>query len=133
MDYIGTTINESSVITAKAGATIANGAGCAVCFDEDGAVVLTSAGSSVIGILAMDTPEAVEAGDEVTVQIRNTGLAKAGEPIKAGDIVVPHNAGALVPSKKGGSMFGFALSEAKKAGDFFSIDICKGNYVNPTT
>ena len=51
MNYIGTTINESSVITATAGRAIENGAGCAVYFDTDGTVVLGNAGSSVIGIL----------------------------------------------------------------------------------
>ena len=125
MRYVGTTINESSVITATAGADLTNAAFLAVKFDAEGNVVLCGDGENAIGILTAETPEAVAKGDGVTVQIRNTGVAVAGEALKPGAILVPGSGGKFVSSEKGGYGFGFVLSEAKQAGNLFAIAIDK--------
>ena len=127
MNYIGTTINESSVITATAGADLTNAAFLAVKFDAEGNVVLCGDGENAIGILTAETPEAVAKGDGVTVQIKNVGMAKAGAAVTVGAEVAVDAAGKLIPAVASKFIVGIALSAAAADG-VFNVDICKCGY-----
>ena len=126
MAFIGTTINASPTIAVVAGAEITAGAGKAVKLNENGQAVLCSAaGESAFGILIMQTPDAVKAGESVTVQIKDIGLAVAGGTIAAGACVTVDNAGQLTAAADGHYVLGQAL-EAATAGNFVHVQIAKG-------
>lgn len=126
MAFIGTTISASPTIAVVAGAGIEAGAGKAVKLNENGQAVLCSAaGESALGILILQTPDVVKAGESVTVQIKDIGVAAAGSTIAAGACVTVDTAGKLTAAAEGNYVLGQAL-EAATAGNFVKVQIAKG-------
>ena len=83
MNYLATSINETPVITDKAGAKIEDVRGKAVKF-ANGAVVLAGAGETVLGVGIMTNDVNIEAGADVDIQIKDIGLVCAGAEIAKG-------------------------------------------------
>ena len=101
MNYIAASINQSPVISMKAGADLADVRGKAVMFDETGGIILASAGKSVLGIAVLSNPENINKGDDIDIQIKDIGHVKAGAAVKPGDTLAPDANGALVPAASG--------------------------------
>lgn len=135
---IGTSINDSAVLSCVAGADITNGAGKAVKYNENGAVVLcNTAGESMLGIIILQTDAAVKEGESLTVQTCCKGKALAGGDIKAGDLLAVDTNGAFVKAEAGNHVVGQAIIDkaastgaAWKAGSIFGIEILKGGQLN---
>lgn len=128
MNYFGSTINESSTIAAKAGAELKEAAFLAVKYDENGKAVLCGAGEAAMGVVLPETPAVVAADDDITVQIKNIGLGRAGGAVAAGAKVAVDANGKFVTAAAGNFIVGIAMTAAAKADALFSIDFCKCGY-----
>ena len=129
MNYLGASINTSSVIAETAGAELGNGAFCAVKYDENGAVVLCDTkGELTAGILLPETTQKISSGDDVTVQIKDIGLCKAGAEIKKGQEVMVDEKGRLIPATSGKFVIGYAMTSATAENEIIEVDIRKCGY-----
>lgn len=129
MNYLGASINTSSVIAETAGAELENSAFCAVKYDENGAVVLCDTkGELTAGILLPETTQKISSGDDVTVQIKDIGLCKAGAEIKKGQEVMVDEKGRLIPATSGKFVIGYAMTSATAEDEIIEVDIRKCGY-----
>jgi hypothetical protein len=119
MNYIATSINESPVISVKAGAAIDDVRGKAVKFDANGAAVLCAAGDAALGIGIMNNNDPIVVGGDVDIQIKDMGLVVAGAAaIKAGDELASDANGKLIKATDGQNVVAIAL-EASSAADTY--------------
>lgn len=114
MTYLATSINESPVITDKAGAVIADVRGKAVKYNN-GAIVLAGAGETVLGVGIMTNDENIQIGADVDVQIKDIGLVCAGAEIKKGAELAADANGKFVTASTG-YIAAIALEDASAAG-----------------
>ena len=132
--FIGTSINESAVISAKAGAAISNGAMLAAAMGSTGTVsVVGTAGAEAVGLIIPETDAAVAAGDDVTVQVKDIGLWIAGAAVNAGAMLMSDAAGKAVTATAGKFILAQALEAASAAGQVIHVQIIKAGYVNPAS
>lgn len=127
MIYTATQINESPTIIGKAGAGIASPTdvrGKAIKFDAQGELVLAGAGEVAVGIAILTNDEATKAGLDVTVQVKEMGVALAGGEIKAGAELASDADGKVVEATSGQFVIGTAL-ESATAGKYVRIQITK--------
>lgn len=127
--YTTTSINDSPVITGKATAAIENGAFLAAKFDANGGIVLAGAGENALGLLIATTPEAVKAGEDVTVQIKDIGLWKAGAAVAAGAELTADENGAAKTAVAGNYVTAIALEAAAAPGAVIKVQIVKSGKV----
>ena len=128
--YFGTSINESSVISAKAAAAITGGAMLAAAMGATGTVgVVSTAGAVPVGLLIPDTEAAVAAGDDVTIQVKNIGLWTAGAAVDAGALLMSDANGKAVTATAGKFVLAQALEAASAAGQIIHVQIIKAGYV----
>lgn len=128
MSYYGTTINDSPTIAGEAAANLVNAEFLAVKFNSDGKIAKASvAGENVLGLLPAEQGN-VSSGGDVTVQIKECGLWKAGAAIAAGAELMTDVNGAAVTATSGGFIFAVALESAAAAGDVIRIQIIKAGY-----
>ena len=133
-NYNGVQINPSATIVEKAGATIADVRNRIVKFDENGNVVLATAGTDIpVGIAIIEAgyndisgveSGKVNPGERVDILIKEMGVVLAGDTIKKGQEVTAGADGAAVAAAGGDYVLGFALDNAE-AGEFFIIQIAK--------
>lgn len=129
MNYMGASINTSSVVAEVAGTEIENGAFCAVKYDENGTAVLCSTeGEIAAGILLPETTQKIVAGDDITIQIKDIGLCKAGAEIKKGQEVMTDTKGRVVPATAGKFVIGYAMGSAAAEDEVIQVDIRKCGY-----
>ncbi len=129
MNYMGASINTSSVVAEIVGAEMEDGAFCAVKYDENGNVVLCSTeGEIVAGILLPETTQKLSAGDDVTVQIKDIGYCKAGAEIKKGQEVMTDTQGRVIPATAGKFVIGYAMANATAEDEVIQVDIRKCGY-----
>lgn len=129
MNYFGASMNQSPVVAEKAGKEIKNGAFLAVKYDDDGNIVLCDkAGETALGILLPDTAEEISQGNELTIQIKDIGLAKAGGVFKKGAPLTTDAQGKLVEAASGSFILGYALEQSFAEGQFVRVDITKSGY-----
>lgn len=129
MNYFGASVNQSPVIAEKAGEKIINGAFLAAKYDENGNIVLCEkVGETAFGILLPDTAEEISQGNELTVQIKDIGLAKSGSEFKKGAELMTDNKGKLVEATAGSFILGYALEQSVSEGQFVRVDITKSGY-----
>lgn len=130
--FLSTGINDSPVIAGVATSAINGGAFKAVKFDSSGGIVLAGAGNNAIGLLIATTPDAVLAGGDVTVQIKEIGYWKAGDTIAAGAELTPDSAGDAVTAVVGDYVVAIALESATD-GDIIKVQIAKCGQKGATT
>lgn len=123
MTYHGTGINDSPTITAKAKEAIENGAYLAATL-ADGGVTVAKAEDTPIGIMIPET-EAIPAGEDVTIQIKDIGLAMVGEAVKPGDLLAADEGGKLKKAGDGAFILAVALEEATAADQVIPVQIIK--------
>jgi hypothetical protein len=127
--YTGASINSSATFTGVASAAITNGAGKAVKLDANGGVVLCSkAGDVAIGVLLLDSPDSIAAGESVTYQIKDIGSAVAGVAIAAGSAVATDANGKFAPAVATNFIVGYAMTAASGDKSIFLLDIRKSGY-----
>lgn len=124
--YIGTSINESPVISGIAAADIADGAMLAVTLSTDGIKPATDADVPV-GILIAETDD-IKQGDTVTVQVKDIGLWKVGDAVAAGDLLAADAAGKAIKAAAGKFVLGQALEAATAADQVIRVQIIKAGY-----
>lgn len=117
MTYLATSINESPVIVDKAGADIADVRGKAVKY-ADGKIVLAGAGEAAIGVGIMTNDEAIKAGADVDIQIKDIGLVCAGAAFAKGTELASDKDGKFVAAASGNYVVAIALDEAVAAGNY---------------
>lgn len=133
MNYYGNTINDSPVIVGKATSALTDAEFLAVKFDSSGGIVKAStAGEATLGLLPAEQGN-VAAGDDVTVQIKECGLWKAGAAIAAGALLTTDANGKCQTAVAGNFILAVALEKASAANDIIKVQICKAGYVNPAS
>ena len=126
--YNGSIINLSPTIIAPVGAEITAGAFTAVAFDGNGAFITAKKNSVPIGILVADEDEIIPVGDEVTAQIKDISVWKAGAAVAAGALLTPDDEGLAVTATAGTFILGVALEAAEAKGQVIKVQITKSGY-----
>lgn len=130
-NYIGSQINQSVTIVEKAGAACDDCRNKIFKYDDNGNVVLAGEGDLAIGIGLIESgyndvtgkeSGKVAAGEDVTVQIKDIGLVKAGAAITKGKEVMANADGLAVPAVSGKHVIGIA-QDTVEAGDYVYIII----------
>lgn len=122
-NFNGVQINQSVTISEQAGAAIEDVRNCILAYDENGDVILAADGTVVpVGIAIIETgvndisgkeSGKVEAGDDVDIQVKDTGYVLAGAAITKGAEVMA-STGLAIPATDGNYVVGIALSAAAK-------------------
>jgi len=133
-NYNGVQINGTQTIVEKAGAAIADVRNRIMKFDENGKVVLATAGTDIpVGIAIIEAgyndisgqeSGKVAANDDVDILIKDIGVVLAGADIKKGQEVAAGADGLAVVAASGNYVLGFARQDAK-AGDYMQVQIAK--------
>lgn len=129
MNYFGASINQTPTVAEQAGESIKNGAFLIVKYDENGNMAVCNAeGELAAGVLLPETTKELVSGEDVTVQIKEIGLVKAGAAIKKGKEVMTDSKGRAVPAASGKFVLGYAMQEAAAEDEVIQVDIRKSGY-----
>ncbi len=133
-NYNGVQINPSATIVERAGADIADVRNRIVKFDENGNVVLATAGTDIpVGIAIIEAgyndisgveSGKVKTGDDVDIVIKEMSVVLAGSTIKKGQEVTAGADGLAAAAAGGDYVLGFALDNAE-ANEYLPIQISK--------
>ncbi len=132
-NFYGTQINQSATIVEKAGVDIPDVRNRIMSYHTDGSVRFAPTGTIIpIGIAITEAgindisgkeSGMVKGGDDVDIQIKDTGYVLAGGEIAKGDEVASLN-GLAVKAASGDYVLGIALSAAEKDG-YCKVQISK--------
>lgn len=125
--YFGTSINDSPTIVLPAKEKIENAQGIALVIDG-GELTKPTAGANVIGLSLFTNDETAQAGDDITVQVKDIGKWIAGEAVAVGDELTTNAEGKAVKAAEGNFITAVALSKATAAGDVIKVQIIKAGY-----
>lgn len=133
-NYNGVQINQSATIVEQAGAEITDIRNRIVKYDENGNVVLATAGADIpVGIAIIEAgynditgneSGKVKAGDDVDILIKDMGVVLAGATIKKGQEVTAGADGLAAVAASGNYVLGIAL-ETVAANEFLHIQLAK--------
>lgn len=133
-NYNGVQINPSPTIVEKAGALIEDCRNRIMKYDENGDVVLATAGADIpVGIAIIEAgvndisgveSGKVTKGDDVDIQIKEMGVVLAGATIKKGQEIAAGANGLAAVAASGNYVLGFALENAAE-GEFVPVQIAK--------
>lgn len=133
-NYRGVQINQSPTIVEKAGAAIDDVRNLIMKYDDNGDVVLATAGTDIpVGIALIEAGyrditgiEAgkVIAGDNVDILVKDMGVVLAGATIKKGQEVAAGANGKAAVAASGDYVLGIALDNAND-GEYLTIQIAK--------
>lgn len=133
-NYNGVQINQSVTIVAEAGADIVDVRNRIMKFDDNGNVVLATAGTDIpVGIALIEAgindisgkdSGKVDAGDDVDIQIKDIGVVLAGATIKKGQEIAAGADGLAAPAATGNYVLGYALANAD-SNQYLAVQIAK--------
>ena len=133
-NFNGVQINPSPTIVEKAGADIADCRNRIMKYDENGNVVLATAGADIpMGIALIEAgynditgveSGKVVAGDDVDILIKDMGVVIAGAEIKKGQEVAAGADGLAAVAASGDYVLGIAITNAAADG-FLRVQIAK--------
>lgn len=133
-NYHGVQINQSPTIVEKAGVEIADCRNRIMKYDENGNVVLATAGTDMpVGIALIEAgynditgvdAGKVAANDQVDILVKDMGVVLAGATIKKGQEVAAGANGLAAVATSGDYILGIAL-EAAEANEYLAIQIAK--------
>ena len=133
-NYRGAQFNQSISIAELAGAAIEDVRNLIMKYDENGNVVLATAGTDIpVGVATIEagynditgqTSGKVEVGDQVDILIKDRVVVLAGGTVKKGQEVAAGAGGMAVAAAGGDYVLGFALRNAE-AGEYLEIQISK--------
>ena len=125
-NFNGVQINQSVTIVEKAGAEIADCRNRIMKYDENGNVVLATAGTDIpVGVALIEAgynditgveSGKVASGDGVDIQIKDIGFVLAGAEIKKGQEVTAGADGKAVVASTGNYVLGIALNNVAADG-----------------
>ena len=125
-NFHGSQINQSVTIVEQAGAEIADVRNRIMKFDENGKVVLATAGTDIpVGVAIIEAgyndisgveSGKVVAGADVDIQIKDIGFVVAGAEIKKGQEVTAGADGKAVVATTGNYVLGIALNNVAADG-----------------
>lgn len=125
--YEYTGINNSATIVVSAGVDLGEANGKAVRITE-GAVALPEAGDIPTGIILITEDEPIKKGDEVTIQVKDIGMWKAGGEFAPGDLLAVDAEGLCQKVSAGQYIFARALTGSAAKGDFVTVQIINAGY-----
>lgn len=141
-NYNGVQINQTPTIVEKAGAEIADVRNRIMKYDENGNVVLATAGTDLpVGIAIIEAgyndisgaeSGKVAEGDDVDILVKDMGVVMAGAEIKKGQEVAAGADGLAAVAAAGNYVLGIAL-ESAKANEYLPIQIAKYQKAAQTT
>ena len=133
-NFNGTQINNSATIVEKAGAAIADCRNKILKYDENGDVVLATAGTDIpVGIALIESgyndisgaeSGKVAIGDDVDILVKDIGFVLAGATITKGQEITAGANGLAAVAAAGNYVLGIALSSAKE-NEYCRIQITK--------
>jgi len=133
-NYNGVQINPSATIVEKAGADIADVRNRVMKYDENGDVVLATAGTDLpIGIAIIEagynditgeTAGMAKKGDAIDILIKDMGVVLAGATIKKGQEVAAGADGLAVAAVASDYVLGIAREDAE-ANNYLAIQLAK--------
>lgn len=133
-NYRGAQFNQSATIVELAGAAIEDVRNLIMKYDDNGDVVLATAGTDIpVGIALIETgynditgqtAGKVEVGDNVDILIKDRGVVLAGAAIKKGQEVAAGADGMAAVAASGNYVLGIALGNAE-AGEYLEVQIAK--------
>lgn len=133
-NYHGVQINQSATIVEKAGAAIDDVRNLIMKYDDNGAVVLATAGTDIpVGIALIEagyndisgaTAGKVAIGEDVDILVKDMGVVLAGADLKKGQEVAAGADGKAVAAVAGNHVLGFALDNVS-AGEYLTVQIAK--------
>ena len=133
-NYNGVQINPSATIVEKAGAEIVDVRYRIMKYDDNGDVVLATAGTDIpVGIAIIEAGyndiSGVESGkarvgDDVDIVIKDMSVVMAGASVKKGQEVAAGANGMAVPAASGNYVLGFAMDNAE-ANEYLPVQIAK--------
>ena len=133
-NYHGVQINQSPTIVEQAGADIEDVRNLIMKYDDNGNVVLATAGTDKpVGIALIEAgynditgEEAgkVKTGDNVDILVKDMGVVLAGAAIKKGQEVAAGAGGKAAVAAEGNYVLGIALDNAAE-GEYLNIQITK--------
>lgn len=133
-NYHGVQINQSPTIVEKAGVEIADCRNRIMKYDENGNVVLATAGTDMpVGIALIEAgynditgvdAGKVAANDQVDILVKDMGVVLAGATIKKGQEISAGADGLAAVATSGDYILGIAL-EAAEANEYLAIQIAK--------
>lgn len=133
-NYHGVQINQSPTIVENAGAAIADVRNLIMKYDDNGDVVLATAGTDIpVGIALIEAGyndiSGIEAGkvavgDRVDILVKDMGVVLAGATIKKGQEIAAGANGMAAVAEAGNYVLGIALDNAE-AGEFLNVQITK--------
>lgn len=133
-NYNGVQINPSPTIVETAGADIDDCRNRIMKYDENGNVVLATAGTDIpLGIALIEAgcnditgveSGKVKSGDDVDIQIKEMGVVLAGAAIKKGQEITAGANGLAAVAVAGNYVLGVALTSVE-ANEFVHIQITK--------
>ncbi len=125
MEFFSTAINDSPLVSVKAGAALTDVRGRAVKFDDNGRLVIAAAGDTPLGVAALSNDENIPEGGDVDIQLWAVGYVRTGAAVKPGNALAPDGDGAFIPAS-GGSAYSAIALKAAAAGAFVSAHIASG-------
>lgn len=133
-NFNGTQINQSVTIVEKAGAEIDDCRNLIMKYDDNGDVVLATAGTDIpLGVALIESgynditgaeSGMVAKGDDVDIQIKDIGFVLAGAEIKKGQEVAAGADGKAAVAVTGNYVLGIALNTVS-AGGYCKIQYAK--------
>lgn len=133
-NYNGVQINQSPTIVEKAGAEIADCRNRIMKYDDNGNVVLATAGTDIpVGIALIEAgynditgteSGKVKTGDDVDILVKDMGVVMAGAAIKKGQEVAAGADGLAAVAATGDHTIGIAL-EAAGINEYLTIQVAK--------
>lgn len=133
-NYNGVQFNPSPTIVEKAGAEIADCRNRIMKFDDNGAVVLATAGTDIpVGIAIIEAgyndisgveSGKVKVGEKVDILIKDMGVVLSGAEIKKGQEVTAGADGLAAVAASGDYVLGIAL-DTVAANEYLPIQIAK--------
>lgn len=120
--YEYTGINTSATVTFPAGADMADIGATAVTLSEEG-LSKPDAGAEVLGIVLVSEDESYKKGDDITVQVKDIGIWKAGAELPAGALLASDAEGLCQEASSGQWVLARALTAASAKGDLIRVQI----------
>ena len=120
--YEYTGINTSPTITFPAGEELSEVHAKAVKLTEDG-LVLPGAGEEAVGIVLITEDETYQKGEDITIQVKDIGLWKAGAELPAGTLLAVDAEGFCQEAAAGQWVLGRALTSAQAKGDVIRVQL----------
>ena len=121
-------INNSSTIAVQAGTELESVGGRAINLTAGKGTLPTAAGEMVVGIALLTQDEKVLKDEDITVQIKDIGMWKAGAAVDKGDCLTADEEGYCQKATTGQYIFARALSIETEKEDIVKVQIINAGF-----